>query len=295
MTFPSSARITTTAALTVLVALAAPQLLNAAGVPHLESASSGNVKAVLAYVKTVTVTGHFTYQGKAVAETQTTYDHLRASVFIGGRLIVSQLLANKLVPAGAGMGGKSIRVKTLDATAPPSVLVDLYTGGAHCCYTTLIYLLNSNGLAGRIQANWGDPGYRLVDLDGDGTLEFVSANDAFAYAFTDYADSALPIQIWNIQNGRLVDTTASHLGTVAADAKTLLKYYTRQKNAGRDVRGILAAYVADETLLGTPDAGWNLVNSALADGELDRGYGPPKGSQYISALRRFLPAHGYVP
>lgn len=269
------------------VATAAPD------VPHVETTTSGNVRAVLAYVKTVTVIGHFTYQGKTFPETQTTYNNMRASVFIGGHLVVSQLLSKNLMPTDAGLGGKSVRIKNIATTGPTSVLVDLYTGGAHCCYTTLIYLLSGNSLAGRVQANWADPGYRLVDLNGDGTLEFVSANDAFAYAFTDYADSALPIQIWNLQGNKLVDTTTSHLGTVAADAKSLLRGYADQLHSHRDVRGLLAAYVADESLLGTPDVGWSLVNDALASGELDQGFGPPKGNQYVTALRHFLTAHGY--
>lgn len=266
--------------------------MGATGVPHIETATMGNVKAVLAYVKTVTVIGHFTYNGKTTPETQTTYNNLRASVFIGGHLVVSQLLSNHLSPGD--FDRKSVHVRKIDSTAPPVVLVDLYTGGAHCCSLTLMYLLNGHGLAGRTQFNWGDPGYRLVDLNGDGTLEFESANDAFAYAFTDFADSGLPIQIWNLQGGKLEDKTTRYPGTVAADARTLLKAYAQQARAGRDVRGILAAYVADEALLGTPDVGWNVVNDALARGELDFGYGGAKGIAYITKLRRFLAAHGYA-
>ena len=272
--------------------LAAPQVGRAGGVQHVETAVAQNLKAELAYVKTVTVTGHFTYQGKSLPITQTTYADLRASIFIGGHLVVSQLLPTKYAPA-AGGNGKSIRIKQLQASGPPSVLVDLYSGGAHCCYETVIYLLNAERLRGKIQTDWGDPGYRLVDLDGDGVPEFVSANDAFAYEFTDFADSALPIQIWDLRGGELVDTTASNPKAVASDARALVRAYQQAQHTGSDVRGILSAYVADEATLGAPNIGWELVDNALAAGALDRGYGGTKGNQYIAALRHFLARHGY--
>jgi hypothetical protein len=263
------------------------------GVPHVETTVKGVVKAQLAYLKTVTVTGHFTYQGKSHAITDTTYANLRASVFVGGHLVVSDLFPKNLSPFSPN-NGKAIHVEDIEAPSTPSVLVDLYTGGAHCCFKTWIYLLSGNRLAGRIRVDWGDPGYTLRDLNGDGVAEFVSANDAFAYAFTDFADSSFPIQVWDIENGKLVDTTVSYPKAIATDAAAQLKSYQQARRSNSDVRGVLAAYVADEALLGTPSVGWDLVNNALAIGGLDQGYGGAKGNQYIAALRRFLTSHGYM-
>jgi hypothetical protein len=45
------------------------------------------------------------------------------------------------------------------------------------------------------------------------------AIDRFAYAFTDFADSAFPVQIWNLQNGRLIQTTRNFPGEIRADAR----------------------------------------------------------------------------
>jgi hypothetical protein len=207
----------------------APTINAANGIRHLETATSGNVRATLSYVKTTNVTGHYIYQGKTIPITQTTYTNLRASVFLGGRLVASQLFSNnlQLQPAWSNLGGKSVKVKEIDGASPPEVVVDLYAGGAHCCYMTMIYTLGAQGLVRRIQQSWGSAGYRLVDIDGDGTFEFQSANDGFAYAFTDYADSVDPIQIWDLQGGKLVDTTRNYPGTIAADAKALMKLYLR--------------------------------------------------------------------
>jgi hypothetical protein len=263
----------------------------AVGVPHVDTVTAGRIKAELAYTTTTSVVGHYMSHGKSLPVTFSTYSDLRASVFVGGQLLSSQLFP-KLGPANTNKG-KSVAIKDLEAGKKPSVLFDLYTGGAHCCFKTLIYLLRGASLTGKIEADWGDPGYRLTDLNGDGVPEFVSANDAFAYAFTDYADSSFPIQIWDIQNDKLVDTTGRYTQAVVADANDQLKYYQRAQRINGDVRGILAAYVADEASLGTPKVGWSLVSNALAAGALDRGIGGAKGNAYVAALKRFLTSHGY--
>jgi hypothetical protein len=242
-------------------------------VHHVQRASAGNVRAVLAWDQS---TGSY----------GTTFSHIRLSVRAGGKLLVSRTIGGHVQ-----VHGRAVRVVKLSPDAGPTVLVDVYTGGAHCCTVTRLFLADGREL----QRNWGDPGYTLVDLDGDGTLELRSADDAFAYEFTDYADSALPVEIWNLRGGRLVDTTGDHLGAVAADARRLRSYERQFHRQGRDPRGVLGAYVADEALLGTPDVGWSLVDQALADGDLDHGIEPPPvGATYVAYLRRFLTKTGYL-
>ena len=68
------------------------------------------------------------------------------------------------------------------------MLVDFYTGGAHCCFYSVIYRY----VGGRYVSSfhfWGDPSYRLVDLNRDGRPDFRSADDRFAYAFSCFACS----------------------------------------------------------------------------------------------------------
>jgi len=49
----------------------------------------------------------------------------------------------------------------------------------------------------KTERNFGDPGVKMDSIGADGAVDFVSANDAFAYAFTDYAASGVPIQIFS--------------------------------------------------------------------------------------------------
>ena len=194
----------------------------------------------------------------------------------------------QLQPAWSNLGGKSVvPSRRLTEPARPRLGVDLYTGGAHCVLLTMIYTLGAQGLARRIQQSWGSAGYRLVDIDGDGTFEFQSANDGFAHAFTDYADSVDPIQIWG-STGRKARRHDEELpGTIAADAKTLMKLYLRQR-AERDVRGVLAAYVADSRFSALRIRDGRSLTPRWREVTSTKGYGGAHGSQYIANLRKFL-------
>jgi hypothetical protein len=199
----------------------------------------------------------------------------------------------------AGPTSAPLSVRDLDADLEPEVLVDLFSGGAHCCLSTFLYRFRPDtGSYVRTRANWGNAGYRLTDLDRDGTPEFSSADDRFAYAFTAYAFSVDPIRIWRFERGRLLDVTRDFPRLVARDAaRTLALYRRTHRRRDAEVRGVLAAYVADQYLLGRPMVGWRLVNAALRRGELGRGrtkLGYPAGSRYVVALRRFLRRTGYV-
>jgi hypothetical protein len=83
-------------------------------------------------------------------------------------------------------------------------------------------------------------------------------------------------------------------GAIARDAAAQLRVY-RTPQARADARGVLAAYVADEALLGHPERGWAAIDRALERGELSaRGTGYPVGKAYVARLRAFLRKAGYV-
>jgi hypothetical protein len=201
------------------------------------------------------------------------------------------------IPAGAGRT-RSVHVVDLDRNGTNEVLVDLYSNGAHCCFITDVYEFNpATGKYGRTRKAWGDPSYRLIGRGTPRPIELWSADDSFAYEFTSFAGSVLPIEIWRYRSGRFVDVTRRHPSAVGADARRIRRLYERARKAApdeRDVRGVLAAYVADEALLGRPQTGFALVERARKRGEL-AGPGPwASGRAYAPALRRFLKRHGYI-
>src|SRR3954469_13106842 len=129
----------------------------------------------------------------------------------------------------------------------PEVIVDFYTGGAHCCVVTAFYRWDG-GAYRRSTGYFGNYGYKIVDLDHDGTTELSAYDERFAYAFGSYADSLSPPVVWHWQAGKLVDVTKSFPALAQANAKLAFKLFTRSKRRHDDIaaRAVLAAWAADQ-------------------------------------------------
>jgi hypothetical protein len=193
-------------------------------------------------------------------------------------------------PAGVG-SRRSIRLRDLDGDGEPELLLDLYWGGAHCCTWTDVFRAVP-GAYTYTSHFWGDLGYRLVYLIADDRNEFESGDDRFAYAFASFADSLFPIQIWRYESGRFEDRTRAFPERIRADAARQWRAHASLRRSGRSARGALAAWVADECLLGRCAASYarvtRLDRRVLASPlDLD----PP--AQYLRRLRRLLHALGY--
>lgn len=190
-----------------------------------------------------------------------------------------------------------VSVRDLDGDGEPEVLVDLFTGGAHCCYWTAILHYDGHTYRGNAVL-WGDPGYELRDLDGNGRLELLTSDDRFAYAFSAYVFSVLPVQVDRYDHGRIVDVTSQYPWLVRREAKQLWRLYLQTRGEkDADVRGVLAAWLADEYRLGLVSEGWAKIEAAYHRGDL----GAPRvdtlwpaGQKYLSALRSFLEKTGYA-
>jgi subtilisin-like proprotein convertase family protein len=232
-------------------------------------------------------------------ESNDVYREPRLRILRRGRVALDRPLQRIGCGAGACPGWRPVGppvVRDLDADGEPEVIVDEYTGGAHCCTYSLLFRRTGARYSSSLH-RWGNAGYRLVDLDRDGRPELRSSDDRFAYAFTAYAASLEPVQIWHFERGRLVDVTRSFQAVVAADARSAWRLYLRERKARpREVRGVLAAWLADELLLGRGGDGWRALEEAYRRGDLGRGptlYGYPAGRRYLAALRSFLRRTGY--
>lgn len=196
-------------------------------------------------------------------------------------------------------GERPLTVSDLDADGEPEVLLDLYTGGAHCCSYSLIFRHRREGSTyGRIAAYWGNVGYRLVDHDRDGRPELASFDDRFAYAFVAYAFTAEPVRLWHYEHGRLLDVTRAFPAVARRAADDLWRdYLLARRDPEPEVRGILAAYLADSYLIGREELALRRIGAALARGELGTGRskgGFPAGRAYLGKLRLFMRRTGYA-
>jgi hypothetical protein len=82
------------------------------------------------------------------------------------------------------------------------LVVSAWSGGAHCCYSSGIYSVGQNVTPILVleTGNCG-PG-ELEDLDGNGTREFVTCDDQWAYAYCSFADSPFPRVIYSYDASR---------------------------------------------------------------------------------------------
>jgi hypothetical protein len=133
----------------------------------------------------------------------------------------------------------------LDADGTPEVVVQTFTGGAHCCqmYTTYTWQ------AGQFTPTYFGPldggGGRFEDLNGDGRLEFITADNAFFYAFGPYVTSYPPQVILSYDQGQFHDVTAQFPRVLTPIAEEMRQIVDDSDFAQWGaVNGVLAGYVA---------------------------------------------------
>ena len=82
------------------------------------------------------------------------------------------------------------------------LVVSAWSGGAHCCYSSGIYSVGETVRPILVleTGNCG-PG-ELEDLDGNGTREFITCDDQWAYTYCSFADSPLPRVIYSYDSTR---------------------------------------------------------------------------------------------
>lgn len=186
-----------------------------------------------------------------------------------------------------------LRVLDLDGDGEPEVLVDVFTGGAHCCVETLVARFDGTAYV-TFDVSWGDAGYRLGDIGGPTAApEFVSADTRFGYRFTAFAFSLFPVRIVALRAGRLRDVTAEFPRRIAADAASALRIYRNFGRTSDDTsRGAFAAYAADAYRLGRRPAVLRLARHEARAHRLGTVRG---GLRFVSDLDGFLTRLGYRP
>jgi hypothetical protein len=266
------------------------------------AASAALAPAALATTQTATkgaVAATFTFQG-----TFPSFSGLRLTIAQSGSVLYDQPVSatgcgSDCAPGGVGTKASSLHVIDLDHTGQPNVVLDLFTGGAHCCSIEQVFTFDpGTNTYVKAERNFGDPGERTEDLRHDGHFEFVTADDAFAYAFTDFAASGLPVQILSFSGGRFRDVTQSYPALIHTDAARWLrifKHMARQHYA--DSVGVIAAWAADEYRLGKVATANRYLHQQARAGHLKSGLGAsePHGQRFVAALQRFLRRHGYGP
>jgi hypothetical protein len=178
----------------------------------------------------------------------------------------------------------------LDDDHEPEVLVDTYSEGRRCCYADLVYRFDGSSYTATI-ARWGAKGADIRNLDSDNKPEFVTNDSAFAHAFANDADSYLPVLIENYIQGMFINVTSHFPAHVRADAARIRKLIPGPRRRKRNLRGLIAAYVADENTLGHPAAGKAFLRAEIRRGDLGSN---DRARAFERLLARFLHKHHYT-
>jgi hypothetical protein len=258
----------------------------AAALATTQTASSGSVTATFSFT----------------AGPNNTYPTKTLTISRSGQVVYNQPVASRLCGAGAtaqtyctpgfgAAGHSSVHVVDLEHNGEPNVILDLYTGGAHCCSIEQVFSFDSGtGSYVMSQHDFLDPGERIVDLGHNGRHEFLTADATFAYAFTDFANSGFPIQILAFASGHFTDVTRHYPKLIAQNAAMFLKAFKHNLGNGD---GLIAAWAADEDSLGHSALVASTLAKYLKAGEL-HGANYASGKQFIKALNKLLKKDGYV-
>jgi hypothetical protein len=236
-----------------------------------KTATAGNVKAVLSYERSASAPK---------------FRNVRLKIFQNGQRVYNEAIPRDQVDDQvlAEQADTAFQVRDLDQDGQPEIMVDLFTGGTHCCTYSQIYRFDPVlGNYQTMQHKWGNSFYQLVDFDQDGQPEFQSRDDRFTGKFTSFAASANPLQIWRFEQGKMVDRTKEYGLQVEASASQHLLALQR---VGRpsDAKGVIAAYMADRYSLNQGADSWKLIET-LYQGD-DR-------QKFLEEVEQFLQQTGY--
>ncbi len=182
----------------------------------------------------------------------------------------------------------SLRVRDLDGDKEPEVLADFVStkSGIHCCNYSLIYRYEpATKKYTHIKHFWGNMSYEMVDYGKNDIPEFKSLDGRFAEVFTSYADSRFPLQIWQYRQGKMQDVTKQYPVQVYTNSCELWLESNKRLSEDKEAKGVLAAYMASQYVLGQQVESWQL---------LERVYQRSDRTQFFGKLRDFLVSTGYA-
>jgi hypothetical protein len=224
--------------------------------------------------------------------------HAKLSIARNGAAAFDREIA-KVVCDGCQLdpaGGGDLRVADLDGDGEAEVIVTSYTGGQHCCTLMGVYgLIESSGTYSELVQDWQSSGFTLADLDHDGGLEISSRDIRFEDLFSSHFGSFPPPAVFEYQRPgelapELVDATTRFPALIKRNAAEAKRQFSHLHRGDDDAGGFVAAYVADQFLLGHGSTGLRELDRQISRGIL----GKPKAAKaYRSRLLKLLHRYGY--
>lgn len=162
----------------------------------------------------------------------------------------------------------SVECRDVTGDGVPELVVQTYTGGAHCCWTLYFLALEPVARVLLLYEAGNAGGVQVVDLDHDGRPELVLGDDQFAYFDTlCYACSParMPL-VACYRDGRFHDCTRTFpavvrndIGLWTAELRGLIAQTPRDDAIAQSIRGAALGLYATHALIGEDRQGWDAV------------------------------------
>ncbi|MHB8692895.1 MAG: hypothetical protein ACYDHH_16790 [Solirubrobacteraceae bacterium] len=268
--------------LTIAAVATAMLILAAAALAVTQTTQSGNVTATLSYtVKTKNSFPSYSKEHLTITRGgQTAYDAAVKDADCG----------SQCWPGDPGAKGHAAQIVDINNSGEPNVVLTLYSGGAHCCLIAQVFTYAPAAQKYvMVRRNFEDPGFGLKKIGPSGTYLFVSADPRFGYEYTSFAQSGVPLQIFDFTGGAFNDVTKNYPSLIKKDAAEWLKIFKQHMKTGGT--GVLAAWAADEELLGNDALVQSTLQKQLKAGHLTGGF--VNGKKYVTLLNKDLVKWGY--
>jgi hypothetical protein len=249
-----------------------------------------------AWAKTTTETSHsgnvtatFTFTGSAPNIKHQRLTIVRAGQQLYDQAVTAHLCGTRCGPGAFGARASSVRVADIEGNGEPDVVLELFSGGASCCFIDQVFSYDPGTMTySKTEQNFA---YGAVLTKISGRWRFKSADGGFLCAFTDCAGSGQPIQIFSFSAGRFHNLTRHYPKLIRSDAARWLGAFKHHLSNGV---GLIAAWAADEELLGNNKQVQSTLSSEAAKGDLRDGSGGlASGKKFIKKLNALLRKLGY--
>jgi len=237
------------------------------------------------------ITATLTYTGTYYQTSELNLKIVRRGVTSYDKAVRSNVCASDCFPLNSK---GSVHILALQpGIAEPNVLVDLFSGGAHCCQIEQVFAYSAATKTYHVvQFDFGNYGEELIRSEGDWL--FKTANNDFAYEFTDYAASGAPLELFRFSDaGKFVNVTRQHDKMIAADSAAWLKAYRSEAPKYSDSVGLIAAWAADQDELGKSAYVAKFLKQQNAQHHLNSAIAA-SGEKFIKALDKFLRQQRYL-
>ena len=87
----------------------------------------------------------------------------------------------------------------LNRDSGPNLLLEAYSGGAHCCFTYTLLALDQARVTVLMELFTSHAGAVVVDLAGDGRRQLRTADMRYAYEFCSFAESPAPTVVFALE------------------------------------------------------------------------------------------------